>query len=131
MLDPGIVDQDVEPAEAFDRVGHERRAGVRFAREVIAEDAHQRGDFGPGALPVVAGEGKERQRSDAQVRGDCNNPPNRLRSFAVPGDARQPAKPRPPAVAVHDDGNVQAQGERGRSVRFAQDRPVRFAQSLP
>src|SRR5204862_521979 len=38
----------------------------RLGAEVAGEEAHQRGDFGRRSLPVVGGEGVQRERGDAE-----------------------------------------------------------------
>src|SRR5690606_39722262 len=79
---------------------------VELALDVEAEQAGELGDLGLGPTPVLRGEGIERQALDPGLARRAQRPPRRLRAGAVAGRTGQPARLRPAAIAVHDDGDV-------------------------
>ena len=58
--------------------------------------------------PVLGAEGEDGQVFDAEFAGRAHGAAQGLDAAAVALDARQAARRRPAAVAVHDDGDVRA-----------------------
>src|SRR6266536_503018 len=102
-------------------------SAIRWAARAIADDSHQHAvlvqlgeiiadepaqqphelpDFGRGTQPVFRTEGENGQDPDAELAGGAHGAPQRFDPAPMPFGARQPARSRPAAVAVHDDGNM-------------------------
>jgi len=62
--------------------------------------------FGRRPRPVFRAEGKDGDDADADFAGRADRPPQCLDAAPVAFDTRQPARRRPTAVAIHDDGNM-------------------------
>src|SRR5262249_5009077 len=62
--------------------------------------------LGRGAIPILGREAEQGEPLGAELAGGLDRAPNRLHAFAVTKGARPVARPRPAAVAVHDDGDV-------------------------
>src|SRR6185312_10529676 len=77
-----------------------------LAIEVEAHQAREVGDLLAAPLPVLGRESVQRQHLHAIVDRGLHRAADRLGSGLVPGSPRQSAPGRPPAVAVHDDGDV-------------------------
>ena len=77
-----------------------------LAGEVGDEEAHEGLDLVLGALPVLDGEGVEREVADAGVAAVAEDAADGLAAGAVALGAGEAAGLRPAAVAVHDDGDV-------------------------
>jgi len=75
---------------------------VQVAREQTHQDEYLR----RRPLPVVGGEGVQRQRGDAEVRSGCDDAAHGFGAGAMAGTAWQAAARGPAAVAVHDDRDV-------------------------
>src|SRR4051812_28117965 len=71
---------------------------------------HERKHFRFRALPVLGGEGVERQILDAQIAAAFDALAHRFRALLVAFDPRQPAVLGPAAVAVHDDSYMARDG---------------------
>src|ERR1700730_13138642 len=80
------------------------------ALEKRAQQRHKPGDLCVRALPVVGREGEEGERADAEPRRRVDNASCGTDAAAVAGQSRQPARGRPPPVAVHDDADVEPKG---------------------
>ena len=74
--------------------------------QIQPQQAHEVGDFLCRPLPVLGGEAEHGQVLDPELGGGAHHAAERLGAFAMAGPARQPARLRPPAVAVHDDRDV-------------------------
>ena len=77
--------------------------------EVLLEQHHQRGHFVARPLPVLDREGVERHDAQLEARRGLDDLAHRGDAGAVAFDARQVARARPAAVAVHDHGDVPRQ----------------------
>ncbi len=84
------------------------QAASHLPAEITVEQAHERRNFHHRALPVVGGKRKHRERADSQLARSIGDAPHGMGSGAMSGDTRQAALLRPTAIAVHDDGHVQA-----------------------
>ena len=105
-----------------DTLLHEERP---LLDEILLEEAHQEGELGLGAPPVLAREAKERELVDAKANALLGRPADTRHAAAVPLNARQAAALRPAAVAVHDDGDMPRRGigaRRGRGAGGGADR---------
>src|SRR3546814_8447440 len=78
-----------------------------LAAQVEPQELHQVADLLWRPAPVLGGEPEQRQIADAKLAGGLDGAPHRLRTLAMAKAAQHPASPRPPAVAIHDDGNMQ------------------------
>src|SRR5207244_10979496 len=76
------------------------------AVDCLLDEAHHHGDLVHRPAPVLRRERVERQIVEADLGAGADRRARRLHAFAMTGHARQPAPGRPPAVAVHDDGDV-------------------------
>jgi hypothetical protein len=76
--------------------------------QIMAQQLHERAHFVLGPAPVVAGERKQRELGDAEIRRRFDDAPRRGDARPVSGRSRQTATQRPAAVAVHDNGDVKA-----------------------
>ena len=74
--------------------------------EVLLEQHHQRRHFVARALPVLDREGVERHDAELEAGRGLDDLAYRGDAGAVPLDARQAARTRPAAVAVHDHRDV-------------------------
>ena len=74
--------------------------------QIALQQQHQRVDLGARALPVLHRKRVEGQDVDAEPRRRFDDVAHRVDAGAVAFDARQMTLRGPPAVAVHDDGNV-------------------------
>src|ERR1700736_448347 len=74
----------------------------------MAQQLHERAHFVLGPAPVVAGERKQRELGDAEIRRRFDDAPCRGDARPVPGRSWQTATHRPAAIAVHDNGHVKA-----------------------
>ena len=103
-----VVGQFFHPADDAepDVVGQQR---LQLGAQVPLQQHHQRADLGGGAFPVLDRERVQRQHLDAETRGGLDRVANSVDAGAVPFDARKVALRGPPAVAVHDDGDVRRQ----------------------
>ena len=102
---PRARHQAVEVAEE----PHRHALGDEFValpRDVLLEERHQGVDFLGGALPIFLGKGEQGENAHAGGAGAFDGLADRLHARLVAGRARQGARLRPPAVAVHDDGDV-------------------------
>src|SRR5690606_8284067 len=70
------------------------------------EDIHQPANLVFGPLPVFGGESVYRQDFDAKLGARSDDPAQILRARPVTGNTWQVAPARPPAVAIHDDGDM-------------------------
>src|SRR5262245_56813061 len=77
--------------------------------DVALQQRHQRVHFGARTLPVLRRERIQRQHVDAEPRRRFDDIAYRLDAGTMSLDARQVALRRPPAVPVHDDGDVRRQ----------------------
>src|SRR5690606_11473657 len=82
---------------------------VHLAVEGLDEQAHQRADLLAGPAPVLAAEREQCQRADVAAHALTDRHAHRLDALAMAGLARHAARTGPPAVAVHDDGDVTRQ----------------------
>ena len=83
------------------QLGQLARRSTRSSRRISVETSSL------GAVPVLRREGVEREEAHARARRRPRTMPRAaLTPSRVPGHPRQPAAGRPPAVAVHDDGDV-------------------------
>ena len=80
-----------------------------LAVQVLLQKRHERDDLEPRALPVLDGEGVERQRVELEPRAGLDDLADGRDAGAVALDARRAALAGPAAVAVHDDGDVPRQ----------------------
>ena len=87
--------------------------------DILLEEAHQEGELGLRAPPVLAREAIERELLDAEADALLGRPADTRHAAAVPLDARQAAVPCPTAVAVHDDGDMPRRGIGARRGRGA------------
>jgi hypothetical protein len=74
--------------------------------EQILLEAHEELDLLGGAVPVLGGEGEDREPLDPQAEGAVDHVEQRLLAGGVAGGAGQAAGGGPATVAVHDDGDV-------------------------
>src|SRR5438067_2563511 len=72
----------------------------------LLQQPHQRRDLVLGPAPVLRRERVERQVAQPDGVGRPHDGPGRLHALAMAGHPRQALARRPPAVAVHDDGDV-------------------------
>ena len=79
-----------------------------FGEQIFLEDFKNRGDFGGGPLPVRGREREESEGVNAEMRRAADDAAGGLGAGAMAGGARQGAGGGPAAVAVADDGDVQA-----------------------
>jgi hypothetical protein len=79
---------------------------VQLALEEEIEQAHQAGHFLRGAFPVFRRERVKREVAHAQLAGGVDDGADRLHAPPVTFEPGQPARLRPTAIAVHDDGDV-------------------------
>ena len=88
---------------------HPDAALVQFG-EVAADEElqqpHQVADLGFRPRPVFRREGVDGQPGDAHVGGGADGLAQRLDAGAMAGDARQAARLRPAAIAIHDDRDM-------------------------
>jgi len=80
-----------------------RRLGLEMARE----QAHERRHLARRALPVVGGEGEQRQGGYALIGSGFDDSADGVGARAMAGGAGETAAGGPAAVAVHDDGHVE------------------------
>src|SRR5262249_53351881 len=76
-----------------------------------AQETHQLADLGRRARPVLRAEREDGQNANAEIAGRTHGATQSLDAASMPLAARQPARRRPAAVAVHDDGNVTRHGK--------------------
>jgi aminoglycoside phosphotransferase len=79
---------------------------VAAAHQQRLVEAHEVADLVGRALPVLGGEGVDGEPLDAEVERALDRVEQRLLAGGVALGALQPAFAGPPAVAVHDDGDV-------------------------
>ena len=77
-----------------------------FVLTVLPQEPEESPDFCGRSLPVVAGECEQGQRRDAEVRGAFDNVSNRVHARDVTPPPGASSHTRPPAIAVHDDGDM-------------------------
>src|SRR5690606_16150304 len=77
-----------------------------LALQSAQEQLHQLRYFARRPLPVLAAEGKQGQRLDAQPAARFGHHTGGLHPFSVTGVTRQGACLGPATVAVHDDGHM-------------------------
>ncbi len=79
---------------------------LELAAQVVAQQPHQVADLVGRPRPVLGREGEQRQDGNAELARAAHDAAHRVGAAAMAGDARQAARLRPPAVAIHDDGDV-------------------------
>ena len=79
---------------------------TELALDRPAKQVQQQPDFRTRTLPVLTGEGEDRQHPDTGLAGALDDRPGRARARPMTGGARQTTRVRPAAVAVHDDGHM-------------------------
>jgi hypothetical protein len=99
----GRVAQDVHPGAARAELGH-------FPGDVVLEQLHERLDLVHRALPVLLAEGEEREHAHPGVEATLDGLPHGCHPRGMPQRPGEGALPRPPAVPVHDDGDVGRDG---------------------
>ena len=77
-----------------------------FALQRLDEQPHQQGDLFGGTPPVLGAEREQRQVAHAGAPAGLDHAPDGLHAPGVSRRAGQQTPRRPPAVAVHDDGDV-------------------------
>ena len=90
----------------LDIVFHEIR---QFPTQVVAKQMPKPVNFVLRALPVLDGEGVEREDADAEAGGGLDGVAHGLGAGTVAFHARQMTLRGPAAVAVHDDRDVRRQ----------------------
>jgi len=107
-LDQQCGDVVGEPFAAADHP-HAHVVGVQF-RQIVADEAfeqpHQQRDLVGRPAPVFGREAVERQKRDADFARRAHRAAHGFDSAAMALVARQAARLRPAAVAVHYDGDV-------------------------
>ncbi len=78
-------------------------AAWRFVFQVSRHQAHERIYFGCRTLPVVARERKEGEDADTCIGRRLHHAAGGFDPGAMAQDARQSARGRPAAIAIHDD----------------------------
>src|SRR5262249_31764984 len=96
-----LADRRREPPQAADReqadlVPHHL---AELAGEVLAEQLHQAVHLAGRTVPVLAGEGEEREVLDAELAARLDDGAHRLLAGAMPVEAGPPAPLRPPPPA--------------------------------
>jgi hypothetical protein len=85
--------------------------------EVVADKtsqkAHQIRHFGRRPAPVLGRKAVDRQIAHAKADGGAHRDADRFDAAAMALEARQSARLRPTAVAVHDDADMRWRAERG------------------
>ena len=79
---------------------------LRLPAQIASEEAEQRDDLPPGPLPVVGGEGVERERADSLVGRHLDDAPDASGAVAMSPLPPTAARLGPAAVPVHDDRDV-------------------------
>ena len=79
---------------------------LELRREIVPEEAHERGHLVARPLPVLGRERVEAQVRNAETPRRLDDLLHRLLAAPVARNARQAALGRPAPVAVHDDGHV-------------------------
>jgi len=79
---------------------------VSLGQEELAEELHQRVDFGSRPLPVLLAEREEGERVNARAPTSTGDATDSLAAFAMTERARQPPPFGPTPIAIHDDGDV-------------------------
>ncbi len=74
--------------------------------QIVLEKRPELRDLLAGTLPVLLGEGEKGEDLYAQAGRGFDDLADGIGSRLVPVDAGKPPLPGPPAVAVHDDGDV-------------------------
>ena len=82
---------------------------VALAPQHVAVEPHEEAHLPHAAPPVFRGEGVSGEVGDAEFEAGIDNAEQHRLAAFVPFRARQPAFLRPPAVAVHDQGDVRGQ----------------------
>ena len=95
---PEEVEPDVVPLHA-----------VHCLQQVLLEKRHDGGDLRLRALPVLRGEGVDREVLDADVLAVRRDAAEGLGSHLVSRGAGQAPLGGPAAIAIHDNGNVTGQ----------------------
>ena len=83
--------------------------GVHRLQKVLFQKGHDGGDLRLGPLPVLRGEGVDRQVLHADVLAVGGDAAEGLRPCLVAGGAGKALPCGPAAVAVHDDGDMPGQ----------------------
>ena len=109
----GLDSVDENGGQAVAASDHaDTHAGPEALRRLPANESvqepHEARDLVCRALPVVRREAVERQRADAARGRRAHAPPDAADALLMPGGTRQPARGGPPAVAVEDQGDVDA-----------------------
>ena len=102
-----------DAAEA-DAVLEQRRT---LRGEVLAAEEHERVDLLRGTFPVLAREGVERERLDAEPGALGHDPANALGALAMTEHPWHAALRGPAPVAIHDHGDVAGESRRVRRGR--------------
>src|SRR5262249_53705491 len=94
-----------QPVAAADDVEADRfvEAALGLGPQVAAQQSEQWLNLGGRTLPVVRGEGVERQRGNAAAGGGAHYGIDGACTGTMTGSAWQVAGTRPASVAVHDD----------------------------
>ncbi len=77
--------------------------------EILLEEGHECLDLEKRALPVLDGEGIERQHLDAKARRSLDGLPHRLHSCTVARHSWQQSALCPPTIPIHDHGDMTGQ----------------------
>ena len=80
-----------------------------LALQVVAQQVHQPAHLVRRALPVLRGEGVQRERRQAQLARGAGHLAHGVGAPPVTFQAREPALLRPASVPVHDDADVAGQ----------------------
>jgi hypothetical protein len=81
----------------------------RLALHVCLQQTHERVHLALRAIPVLGGEGEQREDGHAGLDAPFDDLADRRHAGGVTLVARQAAGARPATVAVHDDGDVAGQ----------------------
>jgi hypothetical protein len=102
----GALGQISQPANRLKDAHFSSSSSGVFSFKKFFQQTHQRDDFSSGALPVFSGERVKREIFYVQIAATFDAFSNCLGASFVAFYARQSARLRPTAVAVHDDGDV-------------------------
>ena len=124
---PDIARQLFHPADDA-KADVVREKGIELEPQVSFQQHHQRADFGGRTFPVFDRERVEGQHVDAETRRRLDRVAYGIDPRTVPFDPWEVPLRCPPAVAVHDDGDV---GRKLLVIHLPGERLVRVAGRNP
>ena len=101
---PGQAVTPADQGQARAAVDQALRLGV----QIVAQEPHQAGHLRRGAQPVVGRKREKGQGGDAEIGRHARDTAHGFGARPMAGGARQALVFGPAAIAIHDDGEVQA-----------------------